>query len=219
MLAGTLVTIAGFIPVGFAASSARRIPFSLFAVVSIALIGVVVRCGDLRAAAGCRHSQATEGRGDAEPGRIFRLVSGTSSLSPCGRKWLTIFVFAGALRRHPFSRFRSSLSNSFRPRIVPSCWSTSACRRMRRSMPAKPRAQRLDAALEGRSGCLALEHLCGSRRHSLLSAAQCSDCRTTSSPRRSLLQRTLRHANVFVRSLEKSPVRRVSERNIAGLPA
>ena len=38
MLAGTLVTIAGFIPVGFAASSAGEYTFSLFAVVSIALI-------------------------------------------------------------------------------------------------------------------------------------------------------------------------------------
>jgi multidrug efflux pump subunit AcrB len=38
MLAGTLVTIAGFVPVGFAASSAGEYTFSLFAVVSIALI-------------------------------------------------------------------------------------------------------------------------------------------------------------------------------------
>ena len=38
MLAGTLVTIAGFVPVGFAASSAGEYTFSLFAVVSIALV-------------------------------------------------------------------------------------------------------------------------------------------------------------------------------------
>lgn len=38
MLAGTLVTMAGFVPVGFAASSAGEYTFSLFAVVSIALI-------------------------------------------------------------------------------------------------------------------------------------------------------------------------------------
>jgi multidrug efflux pump subunit AcrB len=38
MLAGTLVTIAGFVPVGFAASSAGEYTFSLFAVVSISLI-------------------------------------------------------------------------------------------------------------------------------------------------------------------------------------
>ena len=38
MLAGTLVTIAGFVPVGFAASGAGEYTFSLFAVVGIALI-------------------------------------------------------------------------------------------------------------------------------------------------------------------------------------
>ncbi|GGC76843.1 efflux RND transporter permease subunit [Chelatococcus reniformis] len=38
MLAGTLVTVAGFVPVGFAASGAGEYTFTLFAVVSIALI-------------------------------------------------------------------------------------------------------------------------------------------------------------------------------------
>ncbi|MGQ3673238.1 efflux RND transporter permease subunit [Xanthobacter sp. TB0136] len=38
MLAGTLVTVAGFVPVGFAASSAGEYTFTLFAVVAIALI-------------------------------------------------------------------------------------------------------------------------------------------------------------------------------------
>ncbi len=38
MLTGTLVTIAGFVPVGFAASSAGEYTFTLFAVVAIALI-------------------------------------------------------------------------------------------------------------------------------------------------------------------------------------
>jgi len=37
MLTGTLVTIAGFVPVGFAASSAGEYTFTLFAVVGIAL--------------------------------------------------------------------------------------------------------------------------------------------------------------------------------------
>ncbi len=38
MLTGTLVTIAGFVPIGFAASSAGEYTFSIFAVVGIALI-------------------------------------------------------------------------------------------------------------------------------------------------------------------------------------
>lgn len=54
MLAGTLVTIAGFVPVGFAASSAGEYTFSLFAVVTIALIvswGVAVVFAPLLCAA------------------------------------------------------------------------------------------------------------------------------------------------------------------------
>ena len=51
MLAGTLVTIAGFVPVGFAASSAGEYTFSLFAVVAHRAHRVLVRRGDLRAAA------------------------------------------------------------------------------------------------------------------------------------------------------------------------
>src|SRR4029078_5871446 len=39
MLTGTLVTIAGFVPVGFAKSGAGEYCFSLFAVVGIALVG------------------------------------------------------------------------------------------------------------------------------------------------------------------------------------
>jgi multidrug efflux pump subunit AcrB len=38
MLSGTLITIAGFVPIGFAASSAGEYTFSIFAVVGIALI-------------------------------------------------------------------------------------------------------------------------------------------------------------------------------------
>jgi multidrug efflux pump subunit AcrB len=38
MLTGTLVTIAGFLPIGFAASSAGEYTFSIFAVVGIALV-------------------------------------------------------------------------------------------------------------------------------------------------------------------------------------
>ena len=38
MLTGTLVTVAGFVPIGFARSSAGEYTFSIFAVVAIALI-------------------------------------------------------------------------------------------------------------------------------------------------------------------------------------
>ena len=51
MLAGTFVTIAGFVPIGFAKSSAGEYTFSIFAVVAPGADRVVVRGGDVRAAA------------------------------------------------------------------------------------------------------------------------------------------------------------------------
>ena len=38
MLTGTIVTMSGFVPIGFAASIGRRYTFSLFAVIAIALL-------------------------------------------------------------------------------------------------------------------------------------------------------------------------------------
>jgi multidrug efflux pump subunit AcrB len=89
MLAGTLVTIAGFVPVGFAASSAGEYTFSLFAVVSISLIvswfvavifapllGVVILTPP-------RTSQA------AGPGRVLRWYQGFLTFALRG-KWLTV---------------------------------------------------------------------------------------------------------------------------------
>ena len=89
MLAGTLVTIAGFIPVGFAASSAGEYTFSLFAVVAIALLvswlvaviftpllGVIILAPPKR--------QAT-----VAPGRIFRLYRHVLTAA-MHAKWLTI---------------------------------------------------------------------------------------------------------------------------------
>ena len=51
-LTGTLVTIAGFVPIGFARSAAGEYSFSIFAVVAIALIASWVGAAGFRAAAG-----------------------------------------------------------------------------------------------------------------------------------------------------------------------
>jgi multidrug efflux pump subunit AcrB len=72
MLAGTLVTIAGFIPVGFAASSAGEYTFSLFAVVAMALIAswfVAVLFAPLLGAAILKPPAAGK---STEPGFVFR---------------------------------------------------------------------------------------------------------------------------------------------------
>jgi multidrug efflux pump len=91
MLAGTLVTIAGFIPVGFAASSAGEYTFSLFAVVTIALLVswfvAVVFTPLLGALILARPNQSA----DAAPGRIFRLYRDFLTFAMRAR-WLTILV-------------------------------------------------------------------------------------------------------------------------------
>jgi multidrug efflux pump subunit AcrB len=89
MLAGTLVTIAGFVPVGFAASSAGEYTFSLFAVVSISLIVswfVAVLFAPLLSVA---ILQPPKPATDNNPGRIFALYSNFLSTA-IQFKWITI---------------------------------------------------------------------------------------------------------------------------------
>jgi multidrug efflux pump subunit AcrB len=89
MLAGTLVTIAGFIPVGFAASSAGEYTFSLFAVVAIALIAswfVAVIFAPILGAAILKPPRRTQ---SAEPGWVFRTYKRFLTLAIRAR-WLTI---------------------------------------------------------------------------------------------------------------------------------
>jgi multidrug efflux pump len=97
MLTGTLVTVAGFVPIGFAKSAAGEYTFSLFAVVALALviswivavlfaplIGVTILPERMRHMA------------EAEPGRIVRgfrhVLTGAMRA-----KWLTIGLALAAL--------------------------------------------------------------------------------------------------------------------------
>ncbi len=89
MLAGTLVTIAGFIPVGFAASSAGEYTFSLFAVVAIALIAswfVAVIFAPVLGAAILRPPAPGK---SSEPGFVFRAYRSFLSFA-IRMRWLTI---------------------------------------------------------------------------------------------------------------------------------
>jgi multidrug efflux pump len=91
MLAGTMVTIAGFVPVGFAASSAGEYTFSLFAVVSIALIVswfVAVVFAPLLGVVILTPPKATK---DTGPGKVYQWYRGFLTLA-MRAKWLTIFV-------------------------------------------------------------------------------------------------------------------------------
>ena len=95
MLAGTLVTIAGFVPVGFAASSAGEYTFSLFAVVSIALIAswfVAVVFAPLLGAAILKPPRTAQ---SAAPGLVFRLFRGFLTWA-IRAKWVTIAVTLAA---------------------------------------------------------------------------------------------------------------------------
>ena len=117
MLTGTLVTIAGFLPIGFAASSAGEYTFSIFAVVGIALVvswlvavifapllGMVI----LKAPKGANAGEAPA------PGRILQVYAGFLRFAIRFR-WVTIaaavaaFVIAlFALRFVPQQFFPSS---------------------------------------------------------------------------------------------------------------
>ncbi|OAF07298.1 efflux RND transporter permease subunit [Bradyrhizobium neotropicale] len=91
MLAGTLVTIAGFIPVGFAASSAGEYTFSLFAVVAIALLVSWFVAVIFTPLLGAVILAPPKQKSDDAPGRIYRLYRSFLTFA-MRAKWLTILV-------------------------------------------------------------------------------------------------------------------------------
>jgi multidrug efflux pump subunit AcrB len=94
MLAGTLVTIAGFVPVGFAASSAGEYTFSLFAVVAIALVVSWLVAVIFAPLLGVAILTPPRTRTTGEPGKIFRAYR--SFLDQAMKaKWLTILFTIG----------------------------------------------------------------------------------------------------------------------------
>jgi multidrug efflux pump subunit AcrB len=95
MLAGTLVTIAGFVPVGFAASSAGEYTFSLFAVVAIAPVVswfVAVIFAPLLGVAILKPPKAAAP--DAKPGFVYRHYRGFLD-SAMRMRWITLLVTIG----------------------------------------------------------------------------------------------------------------------------
>jgi multidrug efflux pump subunit AcrB len=102
MLTGTLVTIAGFVPVGFAHSEAGEYTFSLFAVVTIALLiswVVAVLFAPLLAVK-ILPASAPPHRHDAQPGRFGRMFHMTLLVYLRARYWViaaTLALFALSL--------------------------------------------------------------------------------------------------------------------------
>ena len=99
MLSGTLITIAGFVPIGFARSSAGEYTFSIFAVVAIALITswlVAVTMAPVIGIAILKPPKnAAAGGGEEKPGALMRAYRGLL-VGAMRAKWLTIAVTIAA---------------------------------------------------------------------------------------------------------------------------
>ena len=103
MLIGTLVTIAGFVPIGFAAELGRRVHL-------LDLLGrrhlahrLVARRGDLRAAD--RHgasSSRPRPEADAKPGKLLQRLQRASCSGAIRANWLTIGLTLARVRRALF---------------------------------------------------------------------------------------------------------------------
>jgi len=90
MLTGTLVTVFGFLPIGFADNSTGQYTYSLFAVVAVALIAswfVAVLFAPVIGVAVLPAKM--KGHGTAEPGRLMRLFANVLRFA-MRRRWLTI---------------------------------------------------------------------------------------------------------------------------------
>ena len=178
MLTGTFVTIAGFVPIGFARSAAGEYTFSIFAVVTIALVVswfVAVLFAPLL---GAWILKKPDKPAAAEPNFVLRTFR-SILVGAMRMRWITIAVtlacFAAALLALPYVP-RQFFPASDRPELVvdltlPQNASIFAQRR-------RLRQARRDA--ERRSRRRELEHLCRARRDPLLPA-----------PRRQAAQRLL----------------------------
>ncbi|HQZ37303.1 MAG TPA: efflux RND transporter permease subunit, partial [Ilumatobacteraceae bacterium] len=95
MLIGTLVTIASFVPIGFAQSSAGEYTFSIFSVVGISLIVSWLVAVIFAPLIGKAILRAPKGGADAKPGKLLNAYS-TFLQGAIRAKWLTIGLTLGA---------------------------------------------------------------------------------------------------------------------------
>jgi multidrug efflux pump len=97
MLTGTLVTVAGFVPIGFAKSGAGEYCYSLFAVIAVALLAswiVAVVFAPVIGVTILPKTMKSHGDGHGEPGRFMRIFR--AALVFCMRaRWLVIAVTLG----------------------------------------------------------------------------------------------------------------------------
>jgi multidrug efflux pump len=91
MLTGTLVTVAGFVPIGFARSAAGEYTFSIFAVVAIALLASWVVAVVFAPLLGVWILKKPKKAHSGEPGAIMRAFRGLLVLAMRAR-WATILL-------------------------------------------------------------------------------------------------------------------------------
>ena len=192
MLTGTLVTVAGFVPIGFAKSGAGEYCYSLFAVIAVALLAswiVAVLFAPVIGVTILPKTMKAHGGGHGEPGRFMRIFRAV--LVFCMRaRWLVIAVTIGLfvalalrLRVHPAA-------------ILPGLGPAGTGRRSnpssgRLDLRHRARGRTVRSAAEGRPEHRALQLLCRAGCRPLLSAAEraahqrLSLLRQSSSPRAS----------------------------------
>jgi multidrug efflux pump len=108
MLTGTLVTVAGFVPIGFAQSGAGEYCYSLFVVIAVALLAswiVAVLFAPVIGVTILPRTMKPHGGGHGGPGRFMRIFG--ASLRFCLRlRWLvialTVGLFAASLYGYGF---------------------------------------------------------------------------------------------------------------------
>jgi multidrug efflux pump subunit AcrB len=93
-LAGTLVTVAGFVPIGFARSAAGEYTFSIFAVVAIALIASWIVAAVFDPLLGVWILKKPKVPHSGEPGVILRWFRAILELA-MGARWTTVLVTLG----------------------------------------------------------------------------------------------------------------------------
>ena len=123
MLTGTFVTAAGFVPIGFAQSSAGEYTFSIFAVVTIALIVswfVAVLFAPLARRLAPQEAEQRDAR-QAERGRAH--LSARFLIGAMRMRWITIAADAWHALSLLFSRCPMCRGSSFRHPTGRSSWS------------------------------------------------------------------------------------------------
>lgn len=120
MLTGTLVTVAGFVPIGLNASSAGEYTFTLFAVIAVAMIVSWIVAVLFAPVIGVHILSANVKPHSAEPGRIGRAFNGGMLWAMRNRWWaigITIALFVASVFSMQFVQ-NQFFPSSDRPEIL-----------------------------------------------------------------------------------------------------